>query len=158
MSKVKVAIVGLGFGKEFIPIYQKSSDSEVVAICQRNEKRLNEIGDEFGIKNRFTNWEDLLKIDMIDAVHIVTPILDHAKMTIAVLESGKHCASTVPMGTTIDELKDIIRAKKKAKKVYMMMETAVYTREFLYAKELVNSCLHHHINLFCFFLSPDYVL
>jgi predicted dehydrogenase len=139
MSKVNVAIVGLGFGKEFIPIYQKYSDSEVVAICQRDKNKLNEIGDKFGIENRFTNWEDLLKVDEIDAIHIVTPILDHAKMTIAVLESGKHCACTVPMGTTIDELKAIIRAKKKAKKVYMMMETAVYTREFLYAKELVNS-------------------
>ncbi|GAG77619.1 unnamed protein product, partial [marine sediment metagenome] len=139
MSKVKVAIVGLGFGKEFIPIYQKYSDSELVAICQRNEEKLNKIGDQFGIENRFTNWDDLLKLDIIDAVHIVTPILDHAKMAIAVLESGKHCASTVPMGTTIDELKNIIRAKKKAKKVYMMMETAVYTREFLYVKELVNN-------------------
>jgi len=139
VNTVKVAIVGLGFGKEFIPIYQKYPDSELVAICQRNEKKLNEIGRHFGIKNLFTNWEDLLRLDTIDAIHIVTPIMDHVRMTIAVLESGKHCACTVPMGTTIEELKDIIIAKKKAKKVYMMMETAVYTREFFYVKELVNS-------------------
>src|SRR5690606_33228831 len=53
--------------------------------------------------------------------------------------AGKHTACTVPMATTIDELKAITAAKKKAGKVYMMMETAIYTREFLYAKELKES-------------------
>ena len=48
MSKVKVAIIGLGFGAEFIPIYQRHPDAELYAICQRNEKTMNEIGDAFG--------------------------------------------------------------------------------------------------------------
>jgi hypothetical protein len=52
-------------------------------------------------------------------------------MSVAALEAGKHTACTVPMGTSIDELKRIIAAKKKSGKVYMMMETAVYTREYL---------------------------
>lgn len=134
---IKVAIIGMGFGKEFIPIYQAHKNAEVIAICQRDKKSLNEIGDKFNIKYRFTKWEDLLKVDELDAIHVVSPILDHAKMTIASLNAGKHCACTVPMGTTIEELKQIIKAKKKAEKVYMMMETAVYTREFLYVKDLV---------------------
>jgi predicted dehydrogenase len=137
-KKIKVGIIGLGFGKEFIPIYQSHPDVEVFAICQRTKNKLNEIGDRFGIKNRFTNWKDLLDVEEVDALHVVTPILDHADMSIAVLESGKHCACTVPMGTSSDELKAIVKAKKKAKKVYMMMETAVYTREFLYVKKLVD--------------------
>jgi predicted dehydrogenase len=138
-SKVKVAIVGLGFGKEFIPIYQQHPDSEVFAICQRNEQSLRDIGDKFGIKHRFTKFEDLLTIKEIDAIHVVTPIFDHASMSLAALEAGKHCACTVPMGTTLDECKAIVKAEKKARKVYMMMETAVYTREFLYVKNLVQS-------------------
>jgi predicted dehydrogenase len=139
MDKVKVAIVGLGFGAEFIPIYQKHPDAECYAICQRNENHLNEIGDQFGIDNRFTKFEDLLGIDELDAIHVVSPIADHAWMSLASLNAGKHTACTVPMATTVKDCIAIAEARKKAGKVYMMMETAVYSREFLYAKELIDS-------------------
>jgi predicted dehydrogenase len=139
MDKVKVAIVGLGFGAEFIPIYQKHPNAECYAICQRNEQHLNEIGDQFGIDKRFTKFEDLLTIDELDAIHVVSPIADHAWMSLASLNAGKHTACTVPMATTVEDCMAIAEARKKAGKVYMMMETAVYSREFLYAKELLDS-------------------
>ncbi len=139
MDPVKVAVVGLGFGAEFIPIYQKHPDAECYAICQRNEESLNKVGDEFGIERRFTRFEDLLGIDEIDAIHVVTPIADHAWMTVAALKAGKHAASTVPMATTTQECLDIVKARRDSGKVYMMMETAVYSREYLYAQELVET-------------------
>lgn len=139
MGQVKVAVVGLGFGAEFIPIYQKHPDAECYAICQRNEENLNKIGDEFGIDKRFTNFEDLLSIDELDAIHVVSPIADHAWMSLASLKAGKHTACTVPMATTTEDCIALCEARRASGKVYMMMETAVYSREFLYAKELVES-------------------
>jgi predicted dehydrogenase len=138
-EKIKVAIIGLGFGMEFIPIYQAYPGAEVFAICRRNKEELEKTGKRFGIERLFTDWSDLLDIDEIDAIHVVSPIMDHAPMTIASLEAGKHCACTVPMGTSIDDLRAIVKAKNRSKKVYMMMETAVYTREFLYVKEMADS-------------------
>ena len=35
---IRVAIVGLGFGAEFIPIYQKYPGAEIYAICRRDRK------------------------------------------------------------------------------------------------------------------------
>ena len=34
-GKINVAIVGLGFGKEFIPIYQAHPATNMYAVCQR---------------------------------------------------------------------------------------------------------------------------
>ena len=136
MQPVRVGIVGFGFGKEFIPIYQDYGMSKVIAICKRDRSELDAIGDQFGIEYRYTSYDEMLKNDDIDAIHVVTPIMDHAPMSVAALEAGKHCACTVPMGVTIDELKAIIAAKRASGKYYMMMETAVYTREFLYVKKL----------------------
>jgi len=138
-DKVKVAIVGLGFGAEFIPIYQRHPDAELYAICQRNEKNLNEVGDAFGVERRFTSFEELIADPELDAVHINSPIADHAWMSLDALRAGKHAASTVPMATTVEECLEIARASAETGKKYMMMETAVYGREFLYAKELVES-------------------
>ncbi len=139
MSKVRIGIVGLGFGAEFVPLYQKHPDAECTAICQRDKESLNKIGDQFGVEKRYTDYREMLKSPDIDAIHIVTPIAEHARMTVEALNAGKHAASTVPMATTTKECLDIVRAKRKAKKVYMMMETAVYTREFLYVKELYDT-------------------
>ncbi|MEX2400957.1 MAG: Gfo/Idh/MocA family oxidoreductase [Rhodothermales bacterium] len=138
-NKTRVAIVGLGFGAEFIPIYQRHPDAELWAICQRSEESLNEIGDQFGVDRRFTSFEDLLKEPDLDAVHINTPIAAHAPMSLAGLNAGKHVACTVPMATTVEECLEIVESRKKSGRVYMMMETAIYAREFLYAKELYDS-------------------
>lgn len=138
-DKVKVAVVGLEFGAEFVPIYQRHPDVELYAICRRNRELLDQVGDQFGVERRFTRFEDLLEIDEIDAIHIVTPIAAHAWMSVASLEAGKHTACTVPMATSTKDCLKIVEAKRRARKVYMMMETAVYTREFLYVQELAET-------------------
>ena len=139
-KQFKVGIVGLGFGKEFIPIYQKHPFGGEVAICTRNPATLKEIGDMFHIdeKDRFTRYEDMLRRDDIDAIHVITPIPLHAEQSLAALEAGKHCACTVPAATSMDDLVKLVQAQKKSGKSYMMMETAVYTREFLLAKDLLD--------------------
>jgi predicted dehydrogenase len=133
---VRVAIVGLGFGAEFIPIYQAHPDAELVAICRRNRAELNRCGDQFGVKGRYSDYNELLNDPQIDAVHINSPIPDHAPQAIAALKAGKHVASTVPMGVSVDECKQLVEWQKKSGKVYMMMETVVYSREYLFAKDL----------------------
>ncbi|HET9796704.1 MAG TPA: Gfo/Idh/MocA family oxidoreductase [Gemmatimonadaceae bacterium] len=138
-QRVRVAVVGLGFGAEFIPIYQAHPVAELAAICQRNPEKLAQVGDQFGVARRFTSFEELLRDPSVDAVHINTPIAAHAPMALAALRAGKHVACTVPMATTVVECLEIVRTARETKRSYMMMETAVYTREFLYAQELVES-------------------
>lgn len=135
-KKVRIAIVGLGFGAEFIPIFQAHPDAEMYAICRRNKAELDKCGDRFGIQARYTSYEDLLKDPNVDAVHINSPIPDHAPQAIAALKAGKHVACTVPMGTSIDECRQIVELQRQTGKVYMMMETVVYAREYLFAREL----------------------
>jgi len=135
-DKVRVAIVGLGFGAEFIPIYQRHPNAELVAICQRTPKKLDAIGEAFGIGARYTDFNDLLKDPNVDAVHINSPIPDHGWQSIAALKAGKHVACTVPMATSIDECKEIVQLVRKTGLKYMMAETVVYAREYLYMREL----------------------
>ena len=135
-NKVRVAIVGLGFGAEFIPIYQNHPDAEMYAICRRNKKELDAAGDRFKVGKRYTDYNELLKDPNVDAVHINSPIADHAWMSVKALNAGKHVACTVPMATNADECRQIIEAQRKSGKQYMMMETVVYSREYLFAKDL----------------------
>jgi predicted dehydrogenase len=133
---MRVAIVGLGFGAEFIPIYQAHPNAEMAAICRRNRAGLDECGDRYGIAKRYTSYDELLADPDIDAVHINSPIPNHASQSLAALQAGKHVACTVPMATSIDECRALVEAQKASGKVYMMMETVVYSREYLFVKEL----------------------
>ena len=135
-KKIRVAVVGLGFGAEFVPIYLNHPDVQSVAICDANPDRLRKVAGRLGIKQQFTDVAEVIRSDAIDAVHLVSGIPDHARQTVAVLKSGKHCACTVPMATSIADLKAIVAATHASGRNYMMMETAVYTRQFLYAKGL----------------------
>jgi len=135
-SQINIAIIGLGFGAEFIPLYQRHPHANMYAICQRTKSKLDQIGDAFGIEVRYTDYEELLKDENIDAVHINTPIPDHAPQAIKALQAGKHVACTVPMATTVEECQDIVRLSRETGKKYMMMETVVYSREFLFLREM----------------------
>src|ERR1044072_4005933 len=97
MAKINIAIVGLGFGAEFIPIYQKHPNANMYAICQRTKSRLKEVGDAFGVEKRYEDFNELLKDPKVDAVHINSPIHMHAEQSLAALRAGKHVACTVPM-------------------------------------------------------------
>ena len=90
------------------------------------------------MEKRYTDYRELLKDPDVDAVHINSPIPDHAWMSIAALKAGKHVACTVPMATTIADCKKIVDLVKKTGLKYMMMETVVYAREFLFMKELLD--------------------
>lgn len=138
-KKINIAIIGLGFGAEFIPIYQKHPLANMYAVCQRSADKLNEIGDAFGIEKRYTDYAELLKDPLIDAVHINTPINNHAELSLAALRAGKHVACTVPMATTIEECRQIVETVRETGLTYMMMETVIYSREFLFVKELYES-------------------
>ena len=135
-GKVNVAIIGLGFGAEFIPIYQEHPSANMYAICRRDEEKLNETGDVFGIEKRYSKYEKVLADPEVDFVHINTPIPDHGWMSIAALRAGKHVMSTVPMATTVQECEEIVRLAKETGLKYMMAETVVYSREFLFIKEM----------------------
>jgi predicted dehydrogenase len=135
-KKLKVAMIGLGFGAEFIPIYQQHPQADMYAICRRNETELNKVGDQFGVAQRYTDYADVLADPNVDFVHINSPIPDHAWMSMEALKAGKHVMCTVPMATTIDECRQICELVQETGLKYMMAETVVYSREFLFIKQM----------------------
>ena len=134
--KVNVAIIGLGFGAEFIPIYHSHQNANMYAICRRDDSELEKIGDACVIAKRYSDYSDVLKDPDVDFLHINSPIPEHGWMSIDALKAGKNVMCTVPMATTIEECEEIVKLVKETGLKYMMAETVVYSREFLFIKEM----------------------
>jgi predicted dehydrogenase len=133
-TTINVAVVGLEFGRGFVPIYLEHPNVGEVGICDARPDRLEEVGEQLAIAHRYRSVDDVLADDRWDAVHIVTPVSTHADFAAKVLTSGRHCACAVPMATTEADIVKILEAERISGKRYMMMETMVFSREYLYVR------------------------
>lgn len=136
---LRVAVVGLEFGAEFVPIYRDHPAVGSVAVADPRSAVRERVAEAFGIGGVYASLDDVLGASEIDAVHIVTGLRDHADHVVSALDAGKHVACTVPMALTFDDIQRIVDARERSGTTYMMMETAVFTREYLFAQELVRS-------------------
>ncbi len=137
MKKINVALVGLGFGGSFAGIYAEHPNVGKLTLYDTREDAALRLNEYIGGKAEIApSFDAILNDDTIDAVHLVTPIPLHAEQSIAVLNAGKHCACTVPMATSLEDIRRITEAKRKSGKNYMMMETTLYTYQYFYAAKM----------------------
>ena len=136
--RLRVGIVGLNFGSWFIESFQAHPDVAEVVICDMDAAKLAKFGDQFKINRRYKSLEKLLADKEVDAIHLNTAIPDHARQSMAVMASGKHCACAVPMATSLDDLSAIVAVADKTGLKYMMMATHAFTRQLRYVSELVS--------------------
>ena len=92
MSKVRLAIVGCGTISQLnVPGYLEHPDCEIVALCDLDETRAISKAKEWQIDPRiYTNYDNLLADDSVDAVELLSPTHLHASQIISGLDSGKH--------------------------------------------------------------------
>ena len=137
--KINVAVVGLNFGALFAPNYLFHPNVNEVTICDLNRDLVKKVGERLGIQRRYYSLEDVLKDDSIDAVHLLTNIPAHVDQSVAILEAGKHCACAVPMSLTLQGVDRILAAQAKSGATYMLAETVIFTRNFLYVRKMIDS-------------------
>ncbi len=135
--EVEVLVVGAGFGRGFLALYLSHPLVSAVGLCDISAQTVSTVAAEHGIESTYTSLDDALASGRWDAVHIATPVHLHVPQTLAVLASGRSCASAVPMATSLDDIARVIDAV--GDRTYMMMETALYQREYLHALALRDS-------------------
>lgn len=131
---LRIGIHGLGFmGMMHYLAYQKLSGVQVAAICESLPERRK--GDWTAIKGNFgpqgtqmdltgvktyTDSEELFADPDIDVVDICLPPNQHAKMTIAALQSGKHVFSEKPIALSLSDADAMTAAAAAQKKLFMV--------------------------------------
>ncbi len=135
--KLNVALVGLRFGGAFAEIWKTHPAVKQLTLCDTNPEVVDRFAERLGGDVRVLgSLDEILADESIDAVHLVTPIPLHADQAVRVLNAGKHCACTVPMATSLEDIRRIVEAKRRSGRNYMMMETTLYTYQFLYAARM----------------------
>jgi UDP-N-acetylglucosamine 3-dehydrogenase len=97
MRRVAVGVIGTGFwGENQVRVLRQNPLSELVGICDNNEKRAKEIGIKYGVP-WYSNLDKFLRIKKLDAVTVCTPTQTHLKVGLRVLETGRAALVEKPM-------------------------------------------------------------
>lgn len=106
-----IGVGGIGVGAH-IGGYLNTQGAKVVAICDINKNRLNEISDKYGIAEalRFTDYHELLNSPEVDAVDICTPNNSHCEIGMAAVAAGKPFNIEKPLGISTVETEALLKA------------------------------------------------
>ena len=121
MKKIKAGIIGAGgISACHAAGYKALENVEIFAVCDIHRQRAEEFATKHGIPHVFTDYNEMLKLDEIDAVSVCTWNSLHAPATIAALQAGKHVLCEKPMATNAHESEAMLQAAKKAGKLLMI--------------------------------------
>ncbi len=154
-TKVKVGIIGLGFmGTTHYHIHQKLGKSEIIAVADVDEKKLNgdwssvvgNIGDtdyskpiDMSSIKTYTDAMDLINNREVEMVDICLPTHLHEKFVIAAIKKGKHVLCEKPVGRTLIEAKRITEEAERSNKFFMNGLCVRHWPEYRHAWELYKS-------------------
>ena len=121
MSKIKVGIIGTGsISHLHIQGYLKNPDVELYALCDINEERVKAAGEKYKVSRIYTDMNEMLKLEELDAVSVCTWNSAHAPCSIAALKAGKHVICEKPMAMNAEEARAMKKAADEAGKLLMI--------------------------------------
>jgi len=135
MSKLRVGIVGAGIGRAHLRGYQTLSKKvDIVALCDLNQDRLAEIGDEYRVPLRYTDYHDLFASGEVDAVSVCLPNNLHVPASVAALEAGLHVLCEKPLAENAASGQKIVEVAAQARGKFMVCYNRRYRPDVQWMK------------------------
>ncbi len=126
-NELKVGIVGAPRGSGFVRAVQTVSETVLVAICDINKDVLEQRANQFGVEQRYTEYQKMAQSDL-DIIVVATPMPLHVPQAVMALENGKHVLTEVPAATDLEQCWQLVEAVKKSNRKYMMAENYTYMK------------------------------
>ena len=140
---VKVGIIGCGgIGQnKHMPSLHKIENVEMVAFCDLIPERAQMCKEKYGTPDALvcTDYRELLAIEDIEVVHVLTPNREHAEISVAALKAGKHVMCEKPMAKTAEGAKQMCEAAKASGKKLAIGYQHRMKPQAITAKEYIDS-------------------
>ena len=116
-GKYGVLVHGAGWvSGQHVAAFSRNPHTEIVAISSRKLASARARADEAGLKGIaiYDDYERALKHEGVDIVSICTPQHIHCENVLAAAAAGKHMVIEKPVGNSLDELRQMRDAVRKA--------------------------------------------
>ena len=111
-NPIRWGIIGCGAVTEIKsgPAYQKTEGFHLAAVMRRNVEKAKDYADRHGVKDFYTQADDVIENDNIDAIYVATPPDSHKFYALKVAEAGKPCCIEKPLAPCYEDSLAIQRA------------------------------------------------
>jgi predicted dehydrogenase len=118
-SNVRIGVVGAGAIAQLahLPVLAKMRGAELVAICDNDRPKARGLADRFAIPDVFTDIEDLLELDDLDAVVVATPNHLHEPHVLSALAAKRHVLCERPLSLSSRGVERILAAAARADRI-----------------------------------------
>lgn len=122
MDKVRVGVVGLGWVSQVLhlPILSNFEDVQLAAVCDKDKARAKMIAEKFKVERYYTDYQQMIEKEDLQAVDICTTTDAHRPIAIAALEAGKDVFVEKPIARRHSEAVEIADAAKQHKRKLMV--------------------------------------
>jgi len=107
--KIKWGVIGCGgiADRRTLPGMMLADNAELVAVMDADKAAADRVAAKYGAKYAFDNYDELLKLDEIQAVYIASPVFCHKEQCIAAAKAKKDILIEKPMGLTVAEAEEL---------------------------------------------------
>lgn len=140
---MRVAVIGCGgIAQVHVKSILETEGAELIAVADIVPEKAQKIAKNCGCA-AYTDWEEMLKREVLDVVHICTPHYLHTPMICRCLEKGLHVFSEKPPVISRNQL-GILSEQVERRKSEQGLRTAVcfqnrWNADVQYAKKLLDS-------------------
>jgi predicted dehydrogenase len=113
---IRIGVVGVGAIAQIahLPALSRLRGAQLVALCDNDGPKARGIAERFGVPDVFTDIEDLLEFDELDAVVISTPNHLHEPHVLSALAAKVHVICERPLALTTRGVERILNAATRA--------------------------------------------
>jgi predicted dehydrogenase len=113
MDKVRIGVIGVGgMGYSHSKAVKSLAETELTCVSDMEEAVAKEKGEEFGV-GYFTDYRELIKSGLCDAVIVATPHWIHPEISVFAFDNGLHVLSEKPLAVTVSGADEMIDAAKR---------------------------------------------
>lgn len=140
MKKVKVGIIGAGNISTFhTQGYKQLDNVELIAVCDLDEEKAKAYAKKYDIPHVYTDYEEMLKLEGLDAVSVTTWNNGHAPISIAAMKAGKDVLCEKPLAMNAEEAQTMVDTARETGRLLMVGFVRRFENNVNYMKEAINN-------------------
>ncbi len=136
---VNVGIVGCGMiAGTHLSILKKIKNANIVSLCDPDRETTKKLGRQFNAANVYSDYDEMLRKERLDIVHVLTPPQLHKEQAVKAASSRCHVFVEKPFAVNAAEAKEIIEVAKKNSVKLCVGHNHLYDPIMIEARRLIN--------------------
>lgn len=136
MKKIKIAIVGLNFGKTIIKQLKDNKYFEIAGVCDLVKKKADQEAKKIGAK-AYYNIDDLLEDDDIPTVGLYTGPIGRSKLIRKVIRAGKDVMTTKPFELNAEEALEVLKEAEDIGRIIHLNSPSPFPEDIAVMKDWI---------------------